>query len=54
MIRVLLINYSQNCVDQSYENLPLVIVNELDCTAYLCWAGGGEDISTYGSLPDEE
>ena len=47
------INSSQNWVDRgdrSDEDLPLVIVNELDCTAYLCWARGGEDITTYGGL----
>jgi hypothetical protein len=50
MIRVLLITL-RNWVDRSdNRDLPLVIVNELDGTAYLCWARRGEDITTYGGL----
>ena len=49
MIRVLLITL-RNWVDRSDRDLPLVIVNELDGTAYLCWARRGEDITTYGGL----
>ena len=49
MIRVLLITL-RNWVDRSDRDIPLVIVNELDGTAYLCWARRGEDITTYGGL----
>lgn len=49
MIRVLLITL-RNWVDQSDKDLPVVIVNELDGTAYLCWARRGKDITTYGGL----
>ena len=46
------IDYSQNWIDRSDRDLPLVIVSELDGTAYLCWARRGEDITTYGGLHD--
>jgi hypothetical protein len=49
MIRVLLITLRIE-VDRSGRDLPLVIVNELDGTTYLCWARRGEDITTYGGL----
>jgi len=50
MIRVLLIITLRNLVDRSDRDSPLVIVNELDRTTYLCWARRGEDITTYGGL----
>jgi hypothetical protein len=49
IIRVLLI-ILRDLVDRSDRDLPLVIVNELDGTAYLRWARRGEDITTYGGL----
>jgi hypothetical protein len=50
MIRVLLIITLRNWVDRSDRDLPFVIVNELDGTAYLCRARRGENITTYGGL----